>query len=316
MQFRKRQKLLGTYVLPARPKPLGRVDPDGRMRSDWNAHGTRVGRFSGNHPNPQNIPLRLRNMICAPPGRTLVHADEDGIHLRIIGSRWKIPSLLDAFAKGLDSHGLFAEVIFGDLYRNAPGYTGHGKKPKGGEAARMRELAKRLRYAGAYGATPPTIHRVLLSAEDENGKLINPKLKLAQTYAMHSAWMEKEPEWEAAWKREIAEWKRLGYQLSPLFGRRCEYLDGNENDVINGPILTMEGDLMSLITIEFNAALKQQFPGALLINQCHDSLTAECAEADGEKVAALMEHTMTRTLPGWEVPFIAKAKIMKVWGSE
>jgi DNA polymerase I-like protein with 3'-5' exonuclease and polymerase domains/uracil-DNA glycosylase len=323
-QFRKRQKLLGTYIRPMRFRDDfiktssgirgGLVWPDGRVRADWNAHGTRVGRLSSSHPNVQNWPGSMKDMVCAPQGRVLVGADMDQLHLRIIASRWQVASLLEVFHKGLDPHGVFAENVFGVVYRSAGGYNGYGVKPDSkSEADKMRDVAKRLRYAGAYSAKPPTIHRVLLSAEDRDGHLINPNLKLKQVYAMHDAWMEAEPEWEIAWEREIADWKRLGFQLSPMYGRRCDYLDEKENDVVNGPILMMEGDLMGTITVEFAGALADRFPTALLINQCHDSLTVECDEADGEPVARLMEDVMTRTIPGWEVTFTAEASVGKRW---
>jgi hypothetical protein len=207
-----------------------------------------------------------------------------------------------------------------NLFRSAKGYAGYGIKPGKGDANKLRDVAKRLRYAGAYGAQPPTIHRVLLSAEDEAGNLVNPDLTQRQVYALHDSWMKAEPQWEKAWKTEMETWSHNGFLASPLYGRRREFWDGKETDIANWPILSMEGDLMSTITTEFMEALdhfnvtKQQgrYP-ALLINQCHDSLTVECDEIDGKAVAALMEDVMGRTLPGWSVPFTAEASIAKAW---
>jgi len=342
-QFRKASKLLGTYVTPMRFRADiqetssggwkgGLVWPDGRIRPGWNIL-TRVGRLSSSGPNAQNWSKAVKIMVVAPDGRVLVYADQDQLHLRIIANRWKVPSLIEAFALQLDPHGLFAESVFGDTYRRAKGYTSYGVKPEGGTAADMiRDVAKRHRYAGAYKAQPPTIWRVLLSAEDKQGNLVNPSLQLKQVYATHDAWMDAEPEWEAAWKMEKALWLAQGYVESPLLGRRVDLLDGNENDIVNAPILMAEGDIMSLMTIEFDRALLDFNDGkgelgrrsvargrgpnwkpAMLINQCHDSIMSECDEADGDLVAELTEQIMSRTIPGWDVPFSATAQVGRCW---
>jgi len=320
--YRKKTKLL-SYIRPLRfepgcEKPICRVSYDGRIHADWNAHGTSVGRLSASLV--QTLPKAVMKCVAAPPGWSLVYADMDQLHLRIIAARWQIRSLLQVFREHLDPHGVFAEVIMPGVYADSPGYVGYGVKPSGGLAALHRDVAKRLRYAGAYWAQPPTIHRVLLSAENDGsdpakpeGTLANPGLKPRFTKRLHADWMTNEPEWEIAWKGEMREWKDRGYSLSPLLGRRKDFPDANPNDIVNYPIISMEGDLMSIITIDLAERLKKQFPSARFVNQCHDSVLVECPDAIADGVAALVENVLNRTLPGWEVPFVAKASIGRYW---
>ena len=232
---------------------------DGRLRVSWNAAGTHVGRLSSSQPmNCQNIEYVLRTMFAASPGRKMVGADMDQLHLRIIANLWGIPSLLEVFEEGLDPHVVFAEVILGDDYRKAAGYAGYGIKPeKSTLAGKTREVAKTLRYAGAYGAKPETIYHVLRIAMDEEGHLLFPALTLTMVYDLHKRWMEAEPEWKENWDRLVEEWKENGYLLSPLLGRRKDFLDENRNDMLNWEILSYEGDLMTQITVFFEP---ERFP--------------------------------------------------------
>ena len=55
---REKNKILGTVLSRMQPPSQhkkGLVWPDGRVRSNWNAHVTSVGRLSSSGPNLQNI---------------------------------------------------------------------------------------------------------------------------------------------------------------------------------------------------------------------------------------------------------------------
>jgi hypothetical protein len=220
------------------------------------------------------------------------------------------------YRNGWDPHATFAETCMGDQFRNAPGYNGWGKKPtKKTLADALRDIAKRLRYAGAYAATPETIFRVLRSAVDENGRLQNPNLKLDQVYLMHENWMAAEPEWRRAWENTKNRWKLQGYLDSPMLGRRRDFLDKNPNDVVNSEILSTEGDIMGDMTGELVEAIPFEYagPGTGLINQCHDSMTLEVPEHDADRVYGILQRIMTREIPGWEIPITCEGARGRRW---
>ena len=328
LMWRKQKKLLGTYIIPMRYAPGEdncRVLSSGRVHSSWNILPI-VGRFNSSGPNVQNWPSKFDNanmkeLVIPQPGCVFVGADVDQFHLRLIANMWGVQSLLDCFRDNLDPHAVAAETFMGGVFCVAEGYAGPGIKPaKGTLAHQLREVAKRLRYAGAYGATAETIFRVLRSATDENGRLINPSLTLAQVYLMVERRDAAEPEWKAAWAAALDRWKSRGgidggYLESPILKRRRDCLDGNPNDIYNYEILSGEGDIMGDMTCAFIEAVPFGYagPGTGLINQCHDSMTAEVPEADAERVAAIMLACMNRTYPGWTVPITSEVEIGKRW---
>ena len=335
---------------------------DGRIHPDYRAFGTKVGRLAASGPNTLNWPASLRSMCVATPDewlewlvgknlitraqkrkRVLVGADQDALHLRIIASLWNIPSLLEAFlgkpryhrctccktacSKGqrMGPHELFAELLFGNEFmKSAPG-TWPTENPDGkwkGEAKGLRDCAKTVRYAGAYGAQVPTIYREVTSAEDkETGALPFAKMTMEQIEDIRGTWLGKEPQWEDGWTNEIAMFKELGYLESPILGRRAWFLEAKETDMVNFRVLGTEADLMNLITCEFAEALPFEYDGygTGLVQQNYDSLLAECAQGEitdacpdgveATRVANLMRDIGSRTLPGFKVPFVMDPKV-------
>jgi uracil-DNA glycosylase family 4 len=89
-----------------------------RIRSEWHyflhstfkLHGTVTGRLSSEHPNLQQVPRdeRIRTLLTAPPGWTLVECDLSQIELRIAAELANERRMLDAFANKIDVHWLTA----------------------------------------------------------------------------------------------------------------------------------------------------------------------------------------------------------------
>ena len=330
LMWRKQKKLIGTYLVPMRyapgeRKPKCLLYPDGRIHPSWNILPL-VGRFNSSGPNAQNIGSKypnanMKDFYIPAPGRVFVGADVNQFHLAIIANLWKVQSLIDVFEKGLDPHSVSAETFMKDAYRNADGYRGFGiKVEKGTLADQMRDVAKRLRYAGAYGAKPETIFRVLRSAVDMNGQLINPRLTMPQVHLMYENWMKAEPEWERAWKDAFWTWKRRGgenggYLESPLLGRRRPCLDQNPNDMYNFEILAGEGDIFGDMTGRFVEQVPFGYAGegTGLINQCHDSMLAEVPVADADRVLDLMLSCMNVTYANWRIPITSAGKEGHRW---
>jgi len=83
---------------------------DGRIHPSFKLHGTVTGRPSCEHPNLQQVPRdrRIRSLITAPPGWTLLEADLSQIEMRIAAELSGDEVLIDAFDKGVDVHWLTA----------------------------------------------------------------------------------------------------------------------------------------------------------------------------------------------------------------
>jgi DNA polymerase-1 len=81
---------------------------NGRVHTNFKAHGAETGRFSSSDPNLQNIPSAgeygklIRNLFVAPPGYKLIVADYSQIEPRIIASFSKDPIMVKNYLDGED----------------------------------------------------------------------------------------------------------------------------------------------------------------------------------------------------------------------
>ena len=337
-QYKKRVKQYGTYVRKFDPMHEDSVisEIDQRVHSNWNVHGTLVGRLSSSGPNTANVPEWSRDMYMAREGHWYVYADWDQLHLRIIANGWGIPSLLEAFRKDLDPHALFAGLVFGDRFWKADGIPDGPRGVRGdykGQAKKFRKVSKTARYAGAYDANPKTIYRVVKLTENGKGELIYGWVKPAFIEALYDAWHSGEPEWKRAWAAEKEAWKYQGYLLSPILGRRVDFRDGwieeedlwdDEDDGIRGNvgnklvnyrILSGETDIANPATLELVQAVPFEYagPGTGLVQHNYDSMILEIPHHDVARVGRIMQEIMNRRIPGHEIVYTAEVKVGKSW---
>jgi len=87
-----------------------------RQRRGWylhpsfKLHGTVTGRLSCEHPNLQQVPRdpRIRSLISAEPGWTLIQCDLSQAELRIAAELARERSMIHAFVHGIDVHWMTA----------------------------------------------------------------------------------------------------------------------------------------------------------------------------------------------------------------
>ena len=330
-QYRREvNKILGTVLIPMRRRDRdpqrGRTFEDGRVRCNWNAHTTAVGRLSSSGPNLQTIGNRkgqgpLKTIFAAPEGRAFIGADLDQAHLRVTASYWKIPMLLECFGEGKDPHNTLAYSVFGNKFKHADGWGPDGfslrRKPKSGNALSMRNIIKTFRYASIYWADPSTVWQVLTSTETDDGKLPYLNYTVREVRFIHDQWMKSEPEWMMAWKKMQSLYQHQGWMEEPIFRRRSGVLsDGKKNEVVNYPILACESSLMRIAEHRVIAAFPFEFagPGTGMVHQCHDSLVIEVPDAGEDQLkkwTRQVEECMTVTVPGWSVQMTAEGDFGK-----
>ena len=145
-------KLHGTYVKGIKPLLV-----NGRLHADFIQYGAETGRFSCRKPNLQNIPRpdtefgkRLRGMFHAPYKHSLIVADYSQVELRVLAHYSQDPTLLKAFADGLDIHQATAEEL---------GCT--------------RTVGKAVNFAIPFGAGPQKISLMSGCSEREARKFLD-----------------------------------------------------------------------------------------------------------------------------------------------
>lgn len=92
-------------------KPFLHYRKDGAyLHPSFKLHGTVTGRLSCENPNLQQVPRdpRIRTLISAPDGWTLVECDLSQIELRIAAELANEASMIYAFTHGIDIHWLTA----------------------------------------------------------------------------------------------------------------------------------------------------------------------------------------------------------------
>lgn len=295
------------------------VWPDGRLRVNWNVFMTGVGRLSsGGKPskiNLQTYPGILKDMFEPEEGHCFVGADLSSVHLRIIANLWRIPSLLDDYRNNRDPHVTLAKIIF-DGFDQMHGHPCEENNFEyTGDAKACRNVSKSLRYAGAYRAAVPTIHATMTRAEDDDGNLKNRTLTVSQVRAYYERWMGAEPEWQQAWDREIALFRKYKFMLDPLLGRRADFMDGEDpSAIINYRILAAEGALMGPATVRVRNRIPPHSWGKNtgVIAQIHDQIILEVPIDRKEEAMAILTEEMNIEVPGWEIPIAADAK----WGMD
>lgn len=327
-RFRRASKEFGTYVKRLVPygQPIdgvtfrdedeedeaarGLILSDGRVHPDYNAHGTTSGRLSSSNPNAQNWPKHLRSLVVPAPGNVIVGADADQLELRIIAAVAQIDLYLDVFQKGGDPHAMTASLMFGKDFDQL--------QPKSEQWDKLRKIAKSIKYASFYGSGDETVHNLVTSAEDANGKLLYPDLSLREVATLRRRWLRGIPQLPVWWESTLDEFRSQGFVLDPVLGRRRDFLDGeNMNEIVNFPIQSAGAHIIHMSTFDLlkDIPFHKWGPGTGLIAQVHDALYIECPESEAEWVADCLKHHMNRVVPGLPgVSFSAKPKAGRNWG--
>lgn len=110
LKYREATKNLGTFIEGWQKRCYS-----GFMHPTFKIHGTVTGRPSCEDPNLQQVPrdVRLRSLICAPPGWAFVDADLSQAELRIAAEMSGDPELMRMYQTGGDVHTLTVQRIFG-----------------------------------------------------------------------------------------------------------------------------------------------------------------------------------------------------------
>lgn len=161
LKYKQYDKLRGTYA-----DGLLKTMVDGRIHGSFNQEGTRTGRLSSSGPNLQNIPKRtsdgrrIRLAFVAPPGHSLLMADNDQLELRVMAHCAQDLVMLAAFRAGKDIHTETALRAFGDVKFRSKAKTLNYQVVYGGGEKRSRD--KLFEAYPGIGRWIIQVHRVAL----------------------------------------------------------------------------------------------------------------------------------------------------------
>jgi DNA polymerase-1 len=309
LEYQDLNKLMTTYVTPYKGGEVERETNgkkktitkkslliNGRVHTNFKAHGAETGRFSSSEPNLQNIPSSgeygklIRNLFIAPPGHKLVVADYSQIEPRVIASLSKDPILMKNYLEG------------GDIYTTIGDTMGVDRK-----------AGKVLVLAISYGVGPDKI-------ADSVGCTVPEAKKLLTDFEKRFSSISK-------YKAEVL---RMAKQTTPipyvetLFGRRryipdlksreFGLLGRAERQAFNTVIQGSAADIMKLAIVRAHSCFVDE-PNINVVLTVHDELVTITPEDRAEETLAAIKLSMEGIrLKQITVPLIADAHIVDKWG--
>jgi DNA polymerase I-like protein with 3'-5' exonuclease and polymerase domains/uracil-DNA glycosylase len=163
-----------------------------------------------------------------------------------------------------------------------------------------------------YKAEDETVYDVITSVEDDDGNLIYADVSMDTTRERRSNLLEANPEFQSGWQWEIDTWRRQGFLLEPVRGRRRDFLNGEEpNEIVNFPI---QAGGRAVVLNAIDAAVEaipfeKWCPKTGLVHDGHDSLMFEVPLSLGEWAKNILNECMGQKVPGHDVPYTAEARV-------
>jgi len=263
LEHRSLSKLKSTYTDKL---PLMINAKTGRVHTSYHQAVAATGRLSSSDPNLQNIPIRseegrrIRQAFVASAGFTIVAADYSQIELRIMAHLSEDPSLLTAFAEGVDIHQATAAEVFG-VDRDAV-------------TKEQRRRAKAINFGLIYGMSAFGLAKQIDVSRTEAQQYID---LYFERYPGVKTFMET--------MRETA--RDLGY-VETVFGRRLYVPDIKasnmqrrqyaERTAINAPMQGTAADIIKRAMLACAAWIGDRNDQIRMIMQVHDELVFEIAD--------------------------------------
>jgi DNA polymerase I-like protein with 3'-5' exonuclease and polymerase domains len=309
MEYADLNKLMTTYVTPYKGGMVERETNgkktvtkreslliNGRVHTNFKAHGAETGRFSSTEPNLQNIPSSgdygklVRDLFVAPPGYKLVVADYSQIEPRVIASFSEDPILVNNYLTG------------GDIYTTIGDTMGVDRK-----------AGKVLVLAISYGVGPDKIASSIGCTLQEARDLL----------ARFEKQFSSIPKYKGRVIRAAKQKEPIPY-IETLFGRRRYIpdllnkdqglLSRAERQAFNTMIQGSAADIMKLALVRAHSCFVNE-PNINVILTVHDELVTITPEDRAEETAEAIRQSMEGiNLPAFKVPLIADVKIVDKWG--
>lgn len=271
---------------------------DNRLRGNWWQIGTRTGRTSCQEPNLSNIPKipKIRNCFAATDGYLLVDADYSQIELRLAAKRMNVPTLIEAFIKGVDVHALTGSYIYDcDLEELT---------------LQQRKLGKILNLGLIYGMGA---EKFRLNAAKKFGVY----LTTTRSKELREIFFTLYPEIEQYHQLCRRSWQQGHQQASSTLGRVNVWSSKSPklNQIINYPIQADCADILKQAISSLYLECLHQKLDAYLVLTAYDQLVIEAKKEQAHYAAQILEKVMVeagRDLLA-PVPVVVDIKIDKYW---
>jgi len=309
LEYQDLNKLMTTYVTPYTGGEVKRTTNgkekiterkslliNGRVHTNFKAHGAETGRFSSSEPNLQNIPSSgeygklVRDLFVAPPGHKLVVADYSQIEPRVIASFSGDEVLINNYLTG------------GEIYTTIGDTMGVDRK-----------AGKVLVLAISYGVGPDKIASSIGCTVQEAKDLMNRFEKKFSSIEKYKAKVIRQAKESGSVPFVETMFGRRRY-IPELNAKDYSLLGRAERQAFNTMIQGSAADLMKLALVRAHSCFTDA-PDVNVILTVHDELVTITPEDKAEEVAEAIRESMEGIkLKEIRVPLIADVKIVDKWG--
>lgn len=281
LDVRKKSKIKNTYL----DKIIPQLDNDGRLRTNFNLHGTTSGRLSSSGKlNMQQIPRDnpiIKGCIKANEGNKIVAMDLTTAEVYVAAVLSDDIALQDVFRAGGNFHSTVAHKVFKldcSVEEVAQKYSGY------------RQAAKAVTFGIMYGAGPQKISEQVTK---DGGKLSVSEAKDVIKEYFNSFW--KLEEWIEAQKEFI---EQNGFIYSH-FGRKRRLADAKSDNRatkshairsgLNFLVQSAASDINLIGAVEANQVIKERNLKAKIFALVHDSVLAEVPVEEVEEYSEILK---------------------------
>lgn len=293
IRYKERTKLANAYGT----KFFNYVNSDGRVHTNF-SQILDTGRVSSSKPNMQQIPSdnTFRNCFIAPEGWVFVSSDYSSQELNVIAYGSQDPVWLEALEKGLDLHGVCADLVFEDKWRNADAT----------EKKSLRTQIKAINFGLAYGMGPFKLADTLQISKGEAEALIEKYftefpnirdfLQTLGTFGTRNGYIRtfkpfKRRRWFDNWFPKIWNDRSMFQEFGSI-----------ERASKNTPIQGSSADMTKLALIYIHREIQESWSDTVkIVMTVHDQIDCVCrqdvAEAWSVRMTELMEKAAKVIIP-------------------
>jgi DNA polymerase-1 len=301
LECRRLTKAITSYYKPF----IHFLDDEGRIHPTFNQAKVRTGRFSAERPNLQTIPredtiAEVRKIFIPAEGYELWEYDLSQAELRVSAALAGEERMISAFAEGRDVYQEVADEL----------WCSKASCPKkAGRCGLHRQRAKTVVLAYSYGQKERGLAVSLLKG---TGKAATPE-HVQQAAAIQYRFGRMYPRLVAAQDRFADIARRDGRIPLPPKGRFRHFRGAghapeNYKDAMSSASQGGIGEYLKTIMVEAARTNTWEMYGARLLLSVHDSLAAEVAPGEGERLGKELQEIASDCNYWRSVPQVVEAK--------
>ena len=284
LNIREKSKIKNTYL----DKIIPQLDRDGRLRTNFNIHGTTSGRLSSSgRLNMQQLPRdnsAVKGAIKAAPGHKIVAVDLTTAEVYIVAVLSGDKELMNVFKSGGDFHSTMAKKVFN---LDCPVEEVKALHPL------LRQAAKAITFGILYGSGPSKVSETVNKEAKANNMDYHFSIEDAQAaiksyfkqFKGLKNWLDTNQEFIAKNGYTYSYFgrkRRLANVLSTDGGVKSHAIRSGINFLVQSPA----SDVNLLAGIEMQQHIKKTGMKARIFALVHDSILAEVPD---DEVDAYME---------------------------